>query len=1534
MNGASGQPAPQRGGNNNLGDVSNIDPEYFAVLGRAPQTALIRLVIEYHNTLLNAGRQEDARRVSFHLQQLVAQQAPRAMDLKGMELLLKDGLLDFLLKINQYLPVNPSQIVRFKNVGFSQTRTIQEHYDTMATTIMMMAIGCFMPQKTAQVDVLKDVTGYLMPGTLTLFLGPRGCGKSTMHKMLGGRLNMAGRSGEVTYNNRTVHEVEVQRLAAVVEEDDHHLPTLSVLETLEIARDFTQYWVSDDYSPELKEIFREALAVGQDPKLGIILSMMGLSRLTNVPAGSDLIPTTTQDQRHRLSSAEMLAGGYQVFCFDELNAGGTSNVLTYEMVQAIQTYARVRRVTVAASLVQPSPEVFDLFDRIILFDQGRVIYQGHRLDAVAHFASLGYLKPAHMEVPEFLVDVASEDGAQYLQSGYARLDLDGFVRAYESSAHFQDVLRVVESPELVEQIYVQGSQPHGIRFGQGPTVSTLAGGSALGHPSAGVTSAVQAGDRVVAVSGKDGALEYTPSLTPAAIEAKLESSPLVRLQLERPYNIPNPDAAAYYERPYVKSVWTECKEITYRHFVTTGRDSFSMISRAATVLLLALFLGTLVLRASHDASSDIQLRRAIFFTTIMTLTVINLGLMPGFFEERTVYYKQVNAKFYRPFSYWFGMFFGGMPYHLLEATVWAVITYFLCGLTLRNSSWPFWVYYLASIYMVILGSSAIRFCAFFCAAFDSANALFGVWLALMMMFAGNLMPRKKIPGYWIWYYYIDPMMWVMTMFEVSEMGSESYSRLCSTVGQANIPGLPPPVLAGMQIAYQGANFPFCIGRSGPNGQIPGPDNTVGHAWQALSQFYSSRGWIAVGIAVLSAWVVIFQIITYLAMAYCRYTPPITEGGIPRSSGEDKDDKPMLDDLEYGSKTVTDSQVPVEAVTLSWHSIDYEFTHPATHQVRSVVKGVSGYAKPGDLLAIVSGEHGGSGFLLDALAFHGVDPMNLAGNVLVNGYPRDPATFTHVAAYAERADSHLPYSTIRESLQFSANLRLGRHFSVEQKQAAVEEALDHMQLRAQADRQVLTLGMGISAEAARRLAIAVEMAASPSVLFVNEPTTGLDTRHAALVVNCLRSYASCGRVVITSISAPTFRMLNKFSSMLILARGETVYFGPVGRDGADVKAYFETIPASPRFPSDVNPPMFALDVVGEGVRERAINTRDYAFEYRISDLNLANYKALEGLRTGAGSLGSELTRVGYTSGIVTQALELISRWQMQYWRNVGYGIGRLMFSVMLGLIFGSLFWQEIYTNNPGYTSRAGQQFEYTTLLGIFNAAGVIPQVSAALAAFKRERKTKAYNIFLFNFAWILAEIPYLAVMVLVFCAIANGMSGLATASVGQFFLYWFILFEDVLAITLLGMWLAVLFPFAPLASTIIPIIISLWIPTGGLVVQKVKIPSWWVWVYWTNPQAYTYNALLSTAFFCDTSVPACKFPKDEHGAPAGPPLTGPPAGCICPILTDSQVFVWDQVKADRSLDHSRVPFTMIILAAYCVFFYLLFGASLRFLKHNK
>jgi ABC-type Mn2+/Zn2+ transport system ATPase subunit len=176
-----------------------------------------------------------------------------------------------------------------------------------------------------------------------------------------------------------------------------------------------------------------------------------------------------------------------------------------------------------------------------------------------------------------------------------------------------------------------------------------------------------------------------------------------------------------------------------------------------------------------------------------------------------------------------------------------------------------------------------------------------------------------------------------------------------------------------------------------------------------------------------------------------------------------------------------------------------------------------YAKPGRLTALMGGTGSGKTTLMDVVCGRKTVGY-ISGEILINGHPVDKATWPQMHGYVEQQNLHSPQLTVEEALIFSGSLRLPRdRQSPASVQAAVEDTLRITELTPLRKRITGTpLGGGLSSEALKRLSIAVELVADPSVLFMDEPTTGLDARAAAIVVRALESIAATGRTIMVTM----------------------------------------------------------------------------------------------------------------------------------------------------------------------------------------------------------------------------------------------------------------------------------------------------------------------------------------------------------------------------------------------------------------------------------
>uniref|UniRef100_M8B5A2 Pleiotropic drug resistance protein 12 n=1 Tax=Aegilops tauschii TaxID=37682 RepID=M8B5A2_AEGTA len=144
--------------------------------------------------------------------------------------------------------------------------------------------------------------------------------------------------------------------------------------------------------------------------------------------------------------------------------------------------------------------------------------------------------------------------------------------------------------------------------------------------------------------------------------------------------------------------------------------------------------------------------------------------------------------------------------------------------------------------------------------------------------------------------------------------------------------------------------------------------------------------------------------------------------------------------------------------------------------------------------------------------------------------------------------------------------------------------------------------GLSAEQRKRRTLAVELVASPSIIFMDDSTAGLDPCATAIVMRTIRKTVDTGRTVVCTIHQPSIGIFESFDEvrLLLMKRGgQIIYSGSLGPLSSNMIKYFEGIPSVPRIKEGPNPASWVLDISSH-TTEYDIGV-DYAEIYRSSDL---------------------------------------------------------------------------------------------------------------------------------------------------------------------------------------------------------------------------------------------------------------------------------------------------------------------------------------------
>jgi ABC-type multidrug transport system ATPase subunit len=76
----------------------------------------------------------------------------------------------------------------------------------------------------------------------------------------------------------------------------------------------------------------------------------------------------------------------------------------------------------------------------------------------------------------------------------------------------------------------------------------------------------------------------------------------------------------------------------------------------------------------------------------------------------------------------------------------------------------------------------------------------------------------------------------------------------------------------------------------------------------------------------------------------------------------------------------------------------------------------------------------------------------------------------------------------------------------------------------------TIVNGLSAQQRKRLTIAVELVANPSIIFMDQPTSGLDARSVAIILRAIRNTVDNGRTVVCAIQQPNTDLFESFDEV--------------------------------------------------------------------------------------------------------------------------------------------------------------------------------------------------------------------------------------------------------------------------------------------------------------------------------------------------------------------------------------------------------------------
>lgn len=903
--------------------------------------------------------------------------------------------------------------------------------------------------------------------------------------------------------------------------------------------------------------------------------------------------------------------------------------------------------------------------------------------------------------------------------------------------------------------------------------------------------------------------------------------------------------------PYTVSFFMQTKYIMQRNILRFKGDPSIPIFSIFGQVVMGLLLSSVFYNLNPTTSSFYYRGAAMFFAVLFNAFASLLEIM-SLFEARPIVEKHKKYALYRPAADALAGIITELPVKLCMSMSFNFVIYFMVNF--RRNPGRFFFYWLMCIICTLVMSHLFRSLGAVSTSLAGAMTPATVLLMAMVIYTGFVIPTPKMLGWSRWINYLNPVAYVFEALMANEFSGRDFpcasfvpsggpydsvspnEKICSTVGSR-------------------AGVAFVSGTDYLASQY---DYHNSHKWRNFG--------IAVAFAIFFLFVYIFltesnkgamqkgEIVLFLRGSLKKHKK---NNAAKSSQAKDLEAAPVnekvtvndhLEAEKGGSADTSTDALPANYNIFHWRNLTYEVKIKS--ETRVILDHVDGWVKPGQLTALMGSSGAGKTTLLNCLSERVTTGVISDGVRMVNGHSLD-SSFQRSIGYAQQQDLHLPTSTVREALRFSAYLRQPNSVTKSEKDDYVEYIIDLLDMNFYADALVGVAGEGLNVEQRKRLTIGVELVAKPKLLlFLDEPTSGLDSQTAWSICQLMRKLADHGQAILCTIHQPSAILLKEFDRLLFLQKGgQTVYFGDLGDNCSTLINYFEKYGADP-CPKEANPAEWMLQVVGAAPGSHA--KQNYYEVWRNSTEFQAINQELDQMETELPKLqrdDSPEAHKSYAAPLWKQYTYVTSRVIVQNWRTPGYIYSKLFLALSSALFNGFSFFKA-NKSIQGLTNQMFSVFMYLIPLNTLVQQMLGYYVRQREVYEVREAPSKTFSWFAFIAAQITSEIPYqIAVGTLAFFCwyypVGLYQNAVPTDTVHERgALVWLLLTAFYVYATTMGHLCISFMELADNAANLANLLFTMCLMFCGVLATKEAMPGFWIFMYRANPFTYLVQGVLS------------------------------------------------------------------------------------------
>ncbi|KAJ8949889.1 hypothetical protein NQ318_010523 [Aromia moschata] len=318
------------------------------------------------------------------------------------------------------------------------------------------------------------------------------------------------------------------------------------------------------------------------------------------------------------------------------------------------------------------------------------------------------------------------------------------------------------------------------------------------------------------------------------------------------------------------------------------------------------------------------------------------------------------------------------------------------------------------------------------------------------------------------------------------------------------------------------------------------------------------------------------------------------------------------------------------------------------------------------------------------------------------------------------------------MNMSVDLKL-RNISYKAKQLLIEDILDNMRLLTCKKTRCQNLSGGQR----KRLSVALELVNNPPIMFLDEPTTGLDSSSSSQCVQLLKNLAKGGRNIICTIHQPSAFIYEIFDHVYVMAEGRCVYQG----SSENTLPYLSSLGFN--CPHYHNPADYFLEVVnGEYGNYTEILTnaaQNRQWRRAIPKIQITDQKAeIKNAETLV--YNNDQYKIVYESPTEwTRFWILLSRCGVQLFRDWTISQLKIVLHVLVGVFLGLTF-ERAGDDASKVLNNLGLMFCSLVYLSYTSMMPAVLKFPSEVGVLRKERFNNWYKLKTYYAAFLVSDIP--------------------------------------------------------------------------------------------------------------------------------------------------------------------------------------------------